>query len=342
MEWSPSLQGPHETAIWFTQSQLQSVIRNGIVPEWFHGIISRKTAEELLMSKPPGYFLIRVSESRIGYTLSYRAEDRCRHFMIDVQEDGHYIIVGETMHHQCLQDMVDFHRRSPIMPYNEVLTVACGQSSSIKTDYAELLFPQRHPNPNTSSLPNNSLNADTNLKLSQEVIPPALPNRPNNMKLPAVGSQGRLYPRLEEQFPEVISSLQPTPVLTNRNNHPPELPDRSSLPPLKQNQACTRTVSAPQTPTEHPSSPQRNQEAKPSVVSNLKNFKKKFQKKRSPSQELMNAESSIEATENVYQEITEEQGFSSLPLSYTCPEVGLTNGGLPYEYKQPPPFAPGY
>lgn len=31
-----------------------------------------RTAEELLMAKPPGYFLIRVSESRIGYTLSYR------------------------------------------------------------------------------------------------------------------------------------------------------------------------------------------------------------------------------------------------------------------------------
>lgn len=31
-----------------------------------------RTAEELLMSKLPGYFLIRVSESRIGYTLSYR------------------------------------------------------------------------------------------------------------------------------------------------------------------------------------------------------------------------------------------------------------------------------
>uniref|UniRef100_A0A3Q2QB31 SH2 domain-containing protein n=1 Tax=Fundulus heteroclitus TaxID=8078 RepID=A0A3Q2QB31_FUNHE len=54
------------------RSTLQSVLRNGSVPEWFHGIITRKTAEELLMVKPPGYFLVRVSESRVGYTLSYR------------------------------------------------------------------------------------------------------------------------------------------------------------------------------------------------------------------------------------------------------------------------------
>lgn len=347
MELSPSLQGQHEAVIWFKESQLQSVIKNGIVPEWFHGIISRKMAEDLLMSKPPGYFLIRVSESRIGYTLSYRTEDRCRHFMIDVLEDGQYIIVGETMWHQCLQDMVDFHRRFPIMPYNEVLTVACGQGSSIKTDYAELLFPQRHQNLNTK-LPNNSQHANTNTTVSHKVIPPALPHRPNNLKPPASVAQGRLYPQLNEQFPNVCSPLQATDLPLSRNNQPPELPNRSSLPPLKQNPACTRTVSAPDNrsthpPTEHPLSAQRNQEAKPTVVSNLKNFKKKFNKKRSPSQELMNIETDQRGdNENEYQEITEEQRYSSLPFLNTCPEVSVTSGRLPQEYRQPPPFAPGY
>lgn len=124
-----------------------------------------RMAEELLMPKPPGYFLIRVSESRIGYTLSYRwvfaviggavfytydhtlssalftllnvfsltpsAADRCRHFMIDLLVDGQYIIIGENRYHRCLQDLVDFHRRTPIMPYTEVLTVACGQVRKI-------------------------------------------------------------------------------------------------------------------------------------------------------------------------------------------------------------------
>ena len=47
--------------------------------------------------------------------------------MIDALENGDYILVGEDRPHRFLQDLVDFHRRSPIMPFTEVLTVACGQ-----------------------------------------------------------------------------------------------------------------------------------------------------------------------------------------------------------------------
>uniref|UniRef100_A0A674PPP7 SH2 domain-containing protein n=1 Tax=Takifugu rubripes TaxID=31033 RepID=A0A674PPP7_TAKRU len=107
------------------QAQLRSSFSTGAIPDWFHGIITRKAAEELLAPRPRGCFLIRVSESRAGYTLSYRAEDRCKHFMIDVMEDGCFIIVGEKRRHQFLQDLVDFHRHTPITPSTEVLTLAC-------------------------------------------------------------------------------------------------------------------------------------------------------------------------------------------------------------------------
>ncbi|KAK6320428.1 hypothetical protein J4Q44_G00095350 [Coregonus suidteri] len=93
-----------------------------------------------LFPETTGYFLIRVSESRIGYTLSYRATDRCRHFMIDVLKDNHYIIVGEDMRHRALQDLVNFHCTVPVMHFNELLTVACGQVSTDKANYAEPLF----------------------------------------------------------------------------------------------------------------------------------------------------------------------------------------------------------
>uniref|UniRef100_A0A3B4U6K1 Hematopoietic SH2 domain-containing protein homolog n=1 Tax=Seriola dumerili TaxID=41447 RepID=A0A3B4U6K1_SERDU len=250
MEWNQSLQGQHDAFTWFTESQLRSVIRNGIVPEWFHGIISRKTAEELLMSKPSGYFLIRVSETRIGYSLSYRADDRCRHFMIDALEDGHYIIVGENRRHRFLQDLVDFHRRNPIMPFTEVLTVACGQ-------VRECLY-----------------------------------------------------------YPTCIQM--------------PELNGYS----IHHRFVCPSTAMAT--------------EVKPSVVTNLKNLKKKFQKKRSTSQEHMYTEIDTEATDrggnadNEYQEITQEETFNSAPFSYIHNNVPLTDGALPQEYLPPPPFAPGY
>ncbi|KAL7396736.1 hypothetical protein ABVT39_010976 [Epinephelus coioides] len=323
MDWSQSTQAQRDAFIWFTESQLRLVIRNGVVPEWFHGIISRN------------------------------AEDRCRHFMIDALEDGQYIIVGEDRRHRVLQDLVDFHRRNPIMPFSEVLTVACGQASGGKTDYAELLFPQRHLNPNTSWLPNVPLHPSISHPPSQEDIPPALPYRPNNLRNSALPSPNRLYPSLEEEFPHVTIPLPATPVPKPRHlainlpsNQPPEVPARTSLPPLKQNQACIRTVSAPEsattpspspspTTTEHPLSanlqPAKNQECKLSVVSNLKNFKKKFQKKNNTPQE---------ATENEYHEISEEHTFSAPPFTYTC--AVIEGGGLPQEYLPPPPFAPGH
>ncbi|XP_029356459.1 hematopoietic SH2 domain-containing protein homolog [Echeneis naucrates] len=341
---------------WFTGCQLQSVIRNGIVPEWFHGIISRKTAEELLMPKPPGYFLIRVSETRIGYTLSYRADDRCRHFMIDALEDGQYIIVGENRRHRLLQDLVDFHRRTPIMPFSEVLTVACGQSSNDKTDYAELLFPQRNPKPDADLLQISALrHRRSDPEAPEESIPPALPYRPTNLINPTVQSTGshpnRLYPSLKEELSNSASPLPapPMPLAGNRytadnfpSSPPPEIPARNGVPPLKQNQACTRTVSAPQGPSTAGAA-----ELKPSsVITNLKNFKKIFHKKRSTSHEHMYTEIHRETadgnTEIEYEVITPKENVNGLPFSYIHNNLRLTDGVLPQEYQQPPPFAPGY
>uniref|UniRef100_A0A3Q1HKN2 SH2 domain-containing protein n=1 Tax=Anabas testudineus TaxID=64144 RepID=A0A3Q1HKN2_ANATE len=352
MECHQSVVGQHDTFTWFTQSQLQCVIRNGIVPEWFHGIISRKAAEELLMCKPPGYFLIRVSESRIGYTLSYRAEDRCRHFMIDALEDGQYIIVGENRRHQCLQDLVDFHRRNPIIPFSEVLTVACGQSSNDKTDYAELLFPKRHQNPNTNLLQNICLHPNQSHPVPHEDMPPALPHRPTNLNstvLPPKIQPHRLYPSLENEFQQMT-----TPVPTSVMPTSPLESLLESFAPLKQNEACVKTLSAPKcpsSPTANENSPGANihpaksQEVKPSVIQNLK---KKFQKNRSTSQENMYTEINVETTnsggntETEYHVSSRDPMFDDAPLSYSGSDVTLPEGVLPQEYLPPPPFAPGY
>uniref|UniRef100_A0A452RRG6 SH2 domain-containing protein n=1 Tax=Ursus americanus TaxID=9643 RepID=A0A452RRG6_URSAM len=55
---------------WFVQTQVAQLTQEG-VPAWFHGAISREDAENLLQLRPPGSFLIRVSHSHVGYTLSY-------------------------------------------------------------------------------------------------------------------------------------------------------------------------------------------------------------------------------------------------------------------------------
>ncbi|KAM4548190.1 hematopoietic SH2 domain-containing protein homolog isoform 2-T2 [Odontesthes bonariensis] len=311
------------------------------------------------MSKPPGYFLIRVSESRIGYTLSYRDEGHCRHFMVDVLEDGQYIIVGESRRHRFLHDLVDLHRRTPIMPFNQVLTVACGQSSNDRTDYAELLFPQKHPTSNSSSLQNYSPLPSTSHQVSQDDVRPALPYRPNNLMNSTVQSPNsqpnRLYPCLEDH---IASPLPATPVPKTRrryaadnppSNQPPEVPSRSFL-PQRQNQVCIRTVSAVQSACRAMPSIQtlctevHLHDAKMSVVANLKNLKKKFQKKTSTSQDNTYAEINLdtsdmsEDTEHEYQEITGEQTFSGSHLY----DTDVTDQVLPQEYMSPPPFAPGF
>ncbi|XP_029939245.1 hematopoietic SH2 domain-containing protein homolog [Salarias fasciatus] len=365
MDLTQTLQGQHDAVTWFAKYQLQSVINNGVVPEWFHGIISRKTAEDLLMPKPPGYFLIRVSESRIGYTLSYRAEDRCRHFMIDARQDGQYEIVGENRCHQSLQDLVDYHRRTPIMPFSQVLTVACGQPSNDMTNYAELLFPQKHPKPNSSLPPNNLLFPHTSHQAAaeeeEEEIPPALPYRPTNLISSEVLSPNRLYPCLDVEFtqPAIPLPVKPVPIPRKRYaaenpsaSQPPEVPSRSSV-PLRLNQVCTRTVSAPEntsTSGEQAAAitntqPGKQLEAKVSVVTNFRNLKKKFQKKRSNSQDTTYAEipkAETDHAENEYQAIDRERTFSGTALSYPCTDVRQTGQGLPQEYFTPPPFAPGH
>ncbi|OCU00611.1 hematopoietic SH2 domain-containing protein isoform X2 [Xenopus laevis] len=122
---------------WFTETQSDWFLQKGI-PEWFHGIITRNDAEDLLKNKIPGCFLIRVGESRIGYSLSYKSPDRCRHFMIDVLNGQNCNMAGDLRIHGTLEDLVKFYSMNPICPYNELLTHPCGQKTNATADYQEL------------------------------------------------------------------------------------------------------------------------------------------------------------------------------------------------------------
>ena len=45
--------------------------------------------------------------------------------MIDALRDGNYTVTGESTRHRSLQDLVDFHSKTPFRPFNEVLTMPC-------------------------------------------------------------------------------------------------------------------------------------------------------------------------------------------------------------------------
>merc|ERR1711998_352585 len=92
---------------------------------WFHGIISRRESEKLLLEMEPGAFLVRVSESRFGYSLSHYIEvgGRIKHYMIDQNPDGQYIVVGNQRLFPSLNDLVAHHRRHKIVASDPVCLV---------------------------------------------------------------------------------------------------------------------------------------------------------------------------------------------------------------------------
>ncbi|XP_066507066.1 SH2 domain-containing protein 4A isoform X2 [Hoplias malabaricus] len=126
---------------WFKDEQLP--LRACFQPDqsrispWFHGIISRVEAENLLSDTSPGSFLIRVSERVFGYVLSYRNQDGYKHFLIDPTGNG-YMLLGDQIKFTSLGELVEYHEEEPLTPSGgEKLQHACGQKPGT-VDYADL------------------------------------------------------------------------------------------------------------------------------------------------------------------------------------------------------------
>ncbi|XP_031704644.1 uncharacterized protein LOC116384279 [Anarrhichthys ocellatus] len=107
---------------WFTETQAPLLLNDGNFPNWFKGFAARKDTEDLLRDKAPGCFLIRLSDKAIGYILSYKGHDRCRHFVITQNPDGEFVISGDCRTHGGLVELIEHHRVSPIQPFGEYLT----------------------------------------------------------------------------------------------------------------------------------------------------------------------------------------------------------------------------
>ncbi|XP_064418558.1 SH2 domain-containing protein 4B isoform X2 [Latimeria chalumnae] len=127
---------------WFKEEQLPRRAgfernTNTIAP-WFHGIISRQEAEELLMNMSEGAFLVRVSENIWGYTLSYRQQSGFKHFLVDASSDYYSFLGVDQNRHATLTDLVDFHKEEVITTSGgELLLETCGQRKS-PPDYSPL------------------------------------------------------------------------------------------------------------------------------------------------------------------------------------------------------------
>ncbi|TNN35286.1 SH2 domain-containing protein 7 [Liparis tanakae] len=125
---------------WFRETQA----RFGTLPDWFTGFRSRRDSEDLLRDKSPGCFLVRLSDRAVGYILSYRGRDRCRHYVITQSGDGRLVVSGDRRTHEGLPELVQHYRLRPIQPFGEYLTCSWRQVSTGELyDVVELRPPGR-------------------------------------------------------------------------------------------------------------------------------------------------------------------------------------------------------
>ncbi|XP_071987056.1 SH2 domain-containing protein 4B [Engystomops pustulosus] len=120
---------------WFKKEQITQRAGlekdSGQIAPWFHGIISRESAEKLLMNMPEGSFLVRVSEKIWGYALSYRHQNGFKHFLVDASGDYYSFLGVDPNRHATLTDLIDFHKEEVITTSGgELLGEPCGQAQS--------------------------------------------------------------------------------------------------------------------------------------------------------------------------------------------------------------------
>ncbi|XP_005871443.1 PREDICTED: GRB2-related adapter protein 2 isoform X2 [Myotis brandtii] len=88
-------------------------------PEWFHEGLSRHQAENLLMAKEVGFFIIRASQSSPGdFSISVRHEDDVQHFKVMRDNKGNYFLWTEKF--PSLNKLVDYYRTTSISKQKQI------------------------------------------------------------------------------------------------------------------------------------------------------------------------------------------------------------------------------
>lgn len=62
------------------------------------GLIPRLEAEKVLSDQPDGTFLVRLSERIWGYAISYKARDKCKHYLVNATENYKFLGNNQLEH----------------------------------------------------------------------------------------------------------------------------------------------------------------------------------------------------------------------------------------------------
>ncbi|XP_074488979.1 uncharacterized protein LOC141766223 [Sebastes fasciatus] len=203
---------------WFIETQVPLIVRNGFFPTWFLGFITRKEAEEILREKELGCFLVRLSDKAIGYILSYKGRDRCRHFVINQSETGQFVVCGDTEEHYSVSGLIEYYKTSPFQPFGEYLTSTCFEA--LDKELYDIIQVKEKPvasvravrsNPQTNSTSEKPPVRPPKSKRTPEEGPP-LPRRSRALDNGPLNDPDKvMYAQLRKQSPREIPRSQHIP-----------------------------------------------------------------------------------------------------------------------------------
>ncbi|XP_036676312.2 tyrosine-protein phosphatase corkscrew isoform X2 [Drosophila suzukii] len=111
--------------------------------KWFHGNLSGKEAEKLILERGKnGSFLVRESQSKPGdFVLSVRTDDKVTHVMIRWQDKKYDVGGGESF--ATLSELIDHYKRNPMVetcgtvvhlrqPFNATRITAAGINARVE------------------------------------------------------------------------------------------------------------------------------------------------------------------------------------------------------------------
>ncbi|GLD72150.1 SH2 domain-containing protein 7-like protein [Lates japonicus] len=233
---------------WFTETQAALMLNNGNFPDWFQGFAARKDAEDLLRDKALGSFLIRLSDKAVGYILSYKGHDRCRHFVITQDQDGQFAISGDCQTYHSLTELIEHYKVSPIQPFGECLTSSCYEEDTGELYDVVNYNPKHKPGVSVQALRSlwdqkNDHHNDprNNQRIQQQngpgtVQPPAVPPKSKSRKLTGTVSVDAM------SLSQVENRSKSLPQLDNNNVEEDEYSNQLSSPSASYSPAPLKRV----------------------------------------------------------------------------------------------------
>ncbi|XP_069509036.1 GRB2-related adapter protein 2 isoform X2 [Ambystoma mexicanum] len=117
------------------------------MPTWYHKGLSRHEAEDILMKRDMGFFIIRDSQSSPGdFSISVRHEDDVQHFKVMRDNRGNYYLWSEKF--QSVNALVTYYKNVSISRQKQITLRDGSRDEQERRGTSLDRMPARPPQPN--------------------------------------------------------------------------------------------------------------------------------------------------------------------------------------------------